>query len=185
MTPVISSTAQVQMIQKVKAEIPGAQDFFELSASRLRARRDISFKRTIRVLREHGTTITKEQMHTICHSLEKAGVGKILPGGKSKDPHFELYYDLISVARVALGEAKQLDPAPKAKYNLPDLQGLAASVAADPTPVSIKAQVATAAPKTIKVRCGSFELDVPLDMDSAERERASQLIASLPQLPKA
>lgn len=179
----IATVSQVQLIQKVRNDLPGARDFFELTASRLRARRDLSFKRTIRVLREHGTVMTKDQLRDICMSLQKAGVGKLHSASNGKDFHFEVFYDLISIAKVALGEAKFLNPVPKPKLDLPELTALA-DVSVEPLPVSKAPSLARTAPKMVTVRYGAFEMDVPLTMDADEREQAAELIASLPQVKK-
>lgn len=177
-----ASVNQVQMIQRIKSEVPGARDLFELTTSRLRSARQLGFKRTIRVLREHGTVMTKEQLHDICKRLERAGVGKLhtMPNG---DFQFKVDYELVSIAQVALGEAKQLAPLPMTKLNLPELTALESIKAEPAPPVKRVSDTAQRAPKMITVRYGAFEMDVPLSMDDEEREQAAELIAALPQLP--
>ena len=178
----IATPVQIQMIQRIKKESPKAQDLFELHASRLRARRNFGFKRTIRVLREHGTPMTKEELFDICKRLEKVGIGKLHQNAAKTDYHFELFYDLISVAQVATGEAKSLDPAPRPRLDLPELRTLSEEVEAPSAPVSLPTQVSASKPRSITVRYGAFEMEVPLSMDSTEREQAAELIASLPQV---
>lgn len=184
---VANATAhQVKALQKISKEIPEAQDLFELLASRVRGRFDFGRRRTIRVLREHGTKISKDQFDEICHRLQMAGVGETVQGVAGEDKHFKVFYHLISIAKAAKGEVMELDPVPGPKVVLPHLALVKeqATVSHLPPPVSTDRMAAPKAlsAKFITVRYGSFEMDVPLSMDAEEREQAAELIASLPQV---
>lgn len=179
-----ATSQQVKALQSIASDIPEAQDLFEVLASRVRGRYDFGYKRTMRVLREHGTKISKEQFETICNRLQMAGVGKVIRGDDGND-HFEVFYHLISIARAAKGEVRELDPAPDKKSTLPEFVVMRdLGQVESPAPAPQVAVARASAAKSMKVKYGNFEMELPLNMDDEEKERAAQLIAALPQLVK-
>lgn len=180
------TTSQVAAIQSITKEIPEALDLFEYVSSRIRGRQDFSFKRTIRVMREHGRTISKEQLQNICEKLQHAGVGRIEYGKNGKDNRFIVSFHLISIAKAAKGEIAQLDPVTKPKVILPYLALVKPAAEQSPPAVEPQARLVPAPQgRMIKVKCGAFEMELPLNMTAEERENASDLIASMPHVKSA
>jgi hypothetical protein len=175
------SNEQVKAIQSIANEIPGSLDLFEYMSARIRGRQDFSFKRVIRVMREHGRNITKDQLQTICEKLQSIGVGRIEYGKNGKDNRFIVAFHLISIAKAAKGEIAELDPVGKQKVVLPHLALVKTAEEQKATELQ-PAPIEQKKPRMILVRCGAFEMELPLNMTAEERESASDLIASMPQV---
>lgn len=137
-----------QLVEKNKK----AKEFFELLSIKQRNRKYTTFSRIRRSAKDHGTSLSSEELKSIFSELQSAGAGHLEGSGK-RNSKFAWDYKMIKIADMALGGKSNIEKQPNARHKLADVKTVQAPIE----------KITSTIRKGIIIRLGNIEVETDLE----------------------